>query len=129
MLEGRSKQAFKAWLAQRPQAWRDSLEVVAMDGFTGFKTATTPLAGEHSGAPDLRVLQALPNLLCQKALLCLPRRSGTVHRQILPRIQAKSATESATDAGRRQLRVQDVPDDRRTHPPVPMNATRVCTIA
>jgi len=41
MLEGRSKQAFKQWLADRPQAWRDRVEVVAMDGFTGFKTATT----------------------------------------------------------------------------------------
>ncbi len=38
MLEGRSKQAFKQWLADRPQAWRDRVEVVAMDGFTGFKT-------------------------------------------------------------------------------------------
>ncbi len=41
MVEGRSKQAFKTWLANRPQAWRDRVEVVAMDGFTGFKTATT----------------------------------------------------------------------------------------
>ena len=41
MLEGRSKKAFKDWLAQRDQAWRDGIEVVAMDGFTGFKTATT----------------------------------------------------------------------------------------
>ena len=41
MVEGRSKQAFKTWLAERPKAWRDGLEVVAMDGFTGFKTATT----------------------------------------------------------------------------------------
>jgi transposase len=41
MIEGRSKQAFKTWLADRPQAWRDAVEVVAMDGFTGFKTATT----------------------------------------------------------------------------------------
>jgi transposase len=41
MVEGRSKQAFKTWLAARPKAWRDGLEVVAMDGFTGFKTATT----------------------------------------------------------------------------------------
>jgi transposase len=41
MVEGRSKQAFKTWLAGRPQAWRDRIEVVAMDGFTGFKTATT----------------------------------------------------------------------------------------
>ncbi len=39
MVEGRSKQAFKQWLADRPQAWRDRVEVVAMDGFTGFKTA------------------------------------------------------------------------------------------
>jgi transposase len=37
MVPGRSKGAFKAWLAARPQAWRDGLEVVAMDGFTGFK--------------------------------------------------------------------------------------------
>jgi transposase len=41
MVEGRSKQAFKTWLSQRPQAWRNAVEVVAMDGFTGFKTATT----------------------------------------------------------------------------------------
>jgi transposase len=41
MVEGRSKQAFTAWLAERDQAWRDRVEVVAMDGFTGFKTAAT----------------------------------------------------------------------------------------
>jgi transposase len=41
MVEGRSKHVFKTWLSDRPQAWRDAVEVVAMDGFTGFKTATT----------------------------------------------------------------------------------------
>jgi len=41
MVSGRSKQAFKTWLAERDQRWRDAVEVVAMDGFTGFKTATT----------------------------------------------------------------------------------------
>ncbi|MBD8021567.1 ISL3 family transposase [Brevibacterium gallinarum] len=41
MVEGRSKHAFKTWLAARPKAWRDGVEVVAMDGFTGFKTATS----------------------------------------------------------------------------------------
>jgi transposase len=41
MVEGRSKQAFQHWLADRPQQWRDGVEVVAMDGFSGFKTATT----------------------------------------------------------------------------------------
>ena len=40
MVAGRSKQAFKTWLAGRDQAWRDGVQVVAMDGFTGFKTAT-----------------------------------------------------------------------------------------
>jgi transposase len=41
MVEGRSKQAFQAWLAGRPPSWREGVEVVAMDGFTGFKTAAT----------------------------------------------------------------------------------------
>lgn len=39
MIEGRSKQVFKTWLAGRPKQWRDRVETVAMDGFTGFKTA------------------------------------------------------------------------------------------
>ena len=39
MVEGRSKKAFKEWLSQQDPAWRDRIEVVAMDGFTGFKTA------------------------------------------------------------------------------------------
>jgi transposase len=41
MVEGRSTAVFSTWLADRPQEWRDGVEVVAMDGFTGFKTATT----------------------------------------------------------------------------------------
>ena len=41
MVEGRSKQAFKTWLSERPESWRNGVEVVAMDGFTGFKSATT----------------------------------------------------------------------------------------
>jgi len=39
MAPGRSKAVFKQWLAARPKAWRDGVEVVAMDGFTGSKTA------------------------------------------------------------------------------------------
>jgi len=39
MVEGRSKQVFKTWLDQQSPAFRDAIEVVAMDGFTGFKTA------------------------------------------------------------------------------------------
>jgi transposase len=39
MVEGRSKKVFSAWLEAQPRWWRDQIEVVAMDGFTGFKTA------------------------------------------------------------------------------------------
>ena len=39
MVPGRSGKVFKTWLQARPASWRDGIEVVAMDGFTGFKTA------------------------------------------------------------------------------------------
>ncbi len=39
MVEGRSKQVFATWLQARPVAWRQGIEVVAMDGFSGFKSA------------------------------------------------------------------------------------------
>jgi transposase len=52
MVEGRSKQAFKTWLAARPDDWRTGLEVVAMDGFTGFKTATTEELPEATAVMD-----------------------------------------------------------------------------
>ena len=39
MVEGRSKPVFQDWLAARPKQWREGVEVVAMDGFTGFKSA------------------------------------------------------------------------------------------
>ena len=39
VLEGRSKQAFKTWLEQQSDAFRAGVEIVAMDGFTGYKTA------------------------------------------------------------------------------------------
>ena len=39
MIEGRSKQVFANWLDQQSKQWRDGVQIVAMDGFTGFKTA------------------------------------------------------------------------------------------
>lgn len=39
MVQGRSKQVFKSWLQERDPAWRARVQIVAMDGFTGFKTA------------------------------------------------------------------------------------------
>lgn len=39
MIPGRSKAVFKTWLSERDDQWKQGIEVVAMDGFTGFKTA------------------------------------------------------------------------------------------
>ena len=39
MIPGRSKRVFKTWLASQPDTWRERIEIVAMDGFTGFKSA------------------------------------------------------------------------------------------
>ena len=47
MIRGRSKRVFKTWLASQPNTWRERMEIVAMDGFTGFKSAA---AEELSGA-------------------------------------------------------------------------------
>jgi transposase len=52
MVEGRSKQAFKTWLARRPDGWRDAVEVVAMDGFTGFKTAAAEEVPDATAVMD-----------------------------------------------------------------------------
>ena len=39
MVPGRSKGVFKTWLASQPHTWCENIEIVAMDGFTGFKSA------------------------------------------------------------------------------------------
>ena len=38
---GPLQHAFQQWLSEWEDVWRDCVEVVAMDGFTGFKTAAT----------------------------------------------------------------------------------------
>ena len=43
VVPGRSKKVLKTWLVARGESWRGRVEVVAMDGFTGFKSA----AGEE----------------------------------------------------------------------------------
>jgi transposase len=41
LVPGRSAAALRTWLAARDQAFRDRVEVVAMDGFGGYKNAAT----------------------------------------------------------------------------------------
>lgn len=64
MVEGRSKKAFQDWLADRPKQWRDGVEVVAMDGFSGFKTATTEeLPGAATVMDPFHVVRLAGNAL------------------------------------------------------------------
>jgi transposase len=46
MVAGRSAAALTTWLANQPPAFRDQVEVVAMDGFGGYKTAATEVLPE-----------------------------------------------------------------------------------
>ncbi|MGD7003918.1 transposase, partial [Corynebacterium halotolerans] len=41
MVPGRSAEVLRRWLAARDQSFRARVKVVAMDGFTGYHTATT----------------------------------------------------------------------------------------
>jgi transposase len=52
MVAGRTAGVFADWLAARPEAWRKRIEVVAMDGFTGYKTATATELPEATAVMD-----------------------------------------------------------------------------
>lgn len=52
MIPGQSKEVFKTWLNRQPKAFREGVEVVAMDGFTGYKTAATEALGPVTTVMD-----------------------------------------------------------------------------
>ena len=52
MVPGRSKAVFKTWLDAQNEDFRNGIEVVAMDGFTGFKTATAEELPEATAVMD-----------------------------------------------------------------------------
>jgi transposase len=52
MVPGRSKKVFKQWLERQSPAFREGIEVVAMDGFTGFKTAAAEEVPEATAVMD-----------------------------------------------------------------------------
>jgi hypothetical protein len=57
MVEGSSTAGLMTWLAEQDQAWRDAVEVVAMDGFTGFKTSVTQLPDEVAAINPFHVVR------------------------------------------------------------------------
>jgi len=52
MVEGRSAAALSTWLANQPPAFREQVDVVAMDGFGGYKTAATEQLPEATAVMD-----------------------------------------------------------------------------
>ena len=52
IVEGRSKQVFTAWLGSQTSAFRAGIETVAMDRFTGFKTAAAEAIPDATAVMD-----------------------------------------------------------------------------
>lgn len=64
MVPGRSKQIFKTRLASRPDTWRSHIAIVAMDGFTGFKSvAAEELPGARAVMDPFHVVHLAGNAL------------------------------------------------------------------
>ena len=64
MVPGRSKQVFTTWLASQPDTWRENIEIVAMDGFTGFKSAAAEeLPGARAVMDPFHVVHLAGNAL------------------------------------------------------------------
>ena len=74
MVPGRSKRVFKSWLASQPNTWRKRIEIVAMDGFTGFKSA----AGASS--KSFTIGAGVPPTPCTRLTVCsTPGRAFSPH--------------------------------------------------
>ena len=52
LVPGRSAAALKSWLADQSQAFRDRVELVAMDGFGGYKTAAADVVPDATAVMD-----------------------------------------------------------------------------
>ena len=70
MVAGRSKAALADWLGARDQSFRDRIRVVAMDGFTGCRTATAEAL--EKARPVMDPFHVI-HLAAQKLTLCRQR--------------------------------------------------------
>ena len=52
MAEGRSKQVSKRWLETQSPEFRAGVEIVAMDGFTGYKSAAAEAVPDATTVMD-----------------------------------------------------------------------------
>ena len=73
MVQGRSKHAFKQWLTDRPETWRQGIEVVAMDG----SPASRPPPPRSYPTPSLSWTPFMPTFWL-----------GTVDSKVFPALRA-----------------------------------------
>ncbi|MET3721904.1 transposase [Arthrobacter sp. UYEF21] len=81
MVESRSKQVFATGLRERPQHWRNRVEVVAMDGFSGFSNRRAGTAD----APETRCIR--PAGPCISGQACSPRNNEHAWKPCSPTIR------------------------------------------
>jgi transposase len=111
MVEGRSKQVFKTWLAARDKAWRNQLEVVAMDGFTGFKTATTEELPDAVAVMDpFHVVRLAGDALDQRRRRTQQHLHGHRGRAADPLYRARRVLHTGSDllTARQHARLDDL---------------------
>jgi transposase len=98
MVEGRSKQVFKTWLDARPDDWKHAIEVVAMDGFTGFKTAAAEEVPDATAVMDpFHVVRLAGDALdlCRRRVQ--QQRHGHRGRKDDPLYRARRTLHTGTD--------------------------------
>lgn len=95
MVEGRSKQVFKTYLGEQDTSWRDCVEVVAADGFTGFKTATSEELPDAVAVMDPFRVVRLPTMLWTSAAAASSRSpAGTAAAWAKPCPRSRSTSRS-----------------------------------
>ena len=52
LVDGRSATALASWLAAEPASFAQAVEVIAMDGFAGYKTAATEVIPDAVAVMD-----------------------------------------------------------------------------
>ena len=92
VLEGRSKQAFKQWLQSRPKPWRVQIESIAMDGYSGFKSAAEEVIPKAQTVLD-------PFHVVRWASSMLDDCRRRVQQEILGR-RGRKTTHSTSSVGR-----------------------------
>jgi transposase len=99
MVQGRSASALASWLATQPAGFAQTVEVIAMDGFAGYKTAATEAIRMRS--------------LRRPALWDPPHRPHPPAAALHPPIRPAEQRIRRRGAHRRQSCLADLPKDHR----------------